>query len=146
MTGIVINNDKTRSNVEARMPRVLVVDDEPLIAMMVEDWLSELECETVGPAGSAQEALALIDGSRVDGAILDVNLGGHTSFAVAAALRERSIPFAFATGHGRERIEERFKDAPTLLKPYDFESVRKVLAAMLERANAPSKGAPKGTQ
>jgi CheY-like chemotaxis protein len=141
----MVDNDKTRSNVEARMPRVLVVDDEPLIAMMVEDWLSELQCETVGPAGSAKEALALIDDGKVDGAILDVSLGGHTSFAVAAALRERSIPFAFATGHGRERIEERFKDAPTLLKPYDFESVRKVLAAMLERGKTPAATPPKGT-
>jgi CheY-like chemotaxis protein len=123
------------------MPRILIVDDEPLIAMMVEDWLGELQCETVGPAGSAREALALIQGAKLDGAILDVSLGGHDSFAVAAALRERAVPFAFATGHGRERIEERFKDAPTLLKPYDFEGVRKVLAAMLARSSAPAKPA-----
>jgi len=133
MMGVMVDSDTPRSKVEAWMPRVLVVDDEPLIAMMVEDWLSELQYETVGPVGSAPEALALIGGVELDGAILDVNLGGHDSFAVAAALRDRSIPFAFATGHGHARIEERFKDAPTLLKPYDFESVRKVLAAMLQR-------------
>jgi len=115
------------------MPRVLVVDDEPLIAMLVEDWLADMQCETVGPAGTAKAALALIDGGNLDGAILDVSLEGHDSFAVADALRERAVPFAFATGHGRERIDERFRDAPTLCKPYDFESVRKVVETLLER-------------
>jgi len=115
------------------MPRVLVVDDEPLIAMLVEDWLADMQCETIGPAASATAALALIDGAELDGAILDVSLDGHDSFAVADALRERAIPFAFATGHGRERIDARFRDAPTLAKPYDFESVRKVVETLLDR-------------
>ena len=115
------------------MPRVLVVDDEPLIAMMVEDWLVELECEPVGPVGSAEDALALIAGEALDGAILDVSLRGHDSFAVAAALRERSVPFVFATGYGRDRIAEPFRDTPTVLKPYNFESVRKAVAGMLAR-------------
>jgi CheY-like chemotaxis protein len=138
----MLDSDRTLSKVQAQMPRILVVDDEPLIAMMVEDWLGELQCETVGPAGSAQEALALIQGRELDGAILDVSLGNHDSFAVAAALRERAVPFAFATGHGRDRIEERFKDVPTLLKPYNFDSVRKVLATMLARGSAAAKPAP----
>jgi CheY-like chemotaxis protein len=116
------------------MPRVLVVDDEPLIAMMVEDWLRELECEPVGPVGSAQDALALIAGDpNLDGAILDVSLRGHDSFAVAEALRARAVPFVFATGHGRDRIVEPFRDTPTVLKPYNFESVRKAVAGMLAR-------------
>ncbi len=117
-----------------RNPRVLVVDDEPLIAMMVEEWLTDLQCETVGPAGSAKAALALIEGAELDGAILDVSLNGHDSFAVASALRERAVPFAFATGHASDRIEERFKDAPTLAKPYNFESMRKVVTTLLERS------------
>src|SRR5262249_28536216 len=125
MTGVIEDRDPPRSRVEAGeawMPGVLVVDDEPLIAMMVEDWLSELQYETVGPVGSAPEALALIGGVELDGAILDVNLGGHDSFAVAAALRGRSIPFAVATGHGHARLEERFKGAPTPLQPLDFQN------------------------
>ncbi|HEY2137605.1 MAG TPA: response regulator [Xanthobacteraceae bacterium] len=115
------------------MPRVLILEDEPLIAMMLDGWLTELACEPVGPAGSVQAALALIDASRIDGAILDVSVGGHDCFAVADALRDRAVPFVFATGHGSEVIEPRFKDAPTLVKPYDFESLRKVLARLLVR-------------
>jgi CheY-like chemotaxis protein len=115
---------------EVRMPRVLVVEDEPLIAMLVEDWLAELECQTVGPAATAQDALALID-DALDGAILDVSLDGHDSFAVAAALRARAIPFAFATGHANDRIDHRFRDVPKLAKPYDFERLKSVLALLL---------------
>jgi CheY-like chemotaxis protein len=122
------------------MPRVLVVEDEPLIAMLVEDWLAELECQTVGPAATIEHALALID-DALDGAILDVSLDGHDSFAVAAALRERAIPFAFATGHANDRIEDRFRDAPKLAKPYDFERVKSVLALLLNRGAAPSRPA-----
>jgi CheY-like chemotaxis protein len=128
------------SEVAVPMPRVLVVEDEPLIAMLVEDWLAELECQTVGPAATAEHALALID-DALDGAILDVSLDGHDSFAVAAALRDRAIPFAFATGHANDRIEHRFRDAPKLAKPYDFERVRSVLALLLNGGTAPSRPA-----
>jgi CheY-like chemotaxis protein len=120
------------------MPRVLVVEDEPLIAMLVEDWLAELDCETVGPAGSVAAALELVGGNELDGAILDVSLEGHDSFAVADALRARHIPFAFATGHGAGRIVDRFRDTPTLAKPYDFERVREVVATLLDRDAAPA--------
>jgi CheY-like chemotaxis protein len=124
------------------MPRVLVVEDEPMIAMLVEDWLAELACEPVGPAGTAAEALALIEGGgALDGAILDVSLDGHDSFAVADALRARDVPFVFATGHGVGRIAERFGDAPTLTKPYDFERVRAVVTTLLDRNGAGSRRA-----
>jgi CheY-like chemotaxis protein len=123
------------------MPQVLVVEDEPLIAMLVEDWLAELECQTVGPAATAEDALTLIGGTKIDGAILDVSLDGRDSFAVAAALRERAIPFAFATGHANDRIEEHFKNVPTLAKPYDFERVKEVLAILFAGGFAPSRPA-----
>jgi len=123
------------------MPRVLVVEDEPLIAMLVEDWLAELDFEPVGPAATAQDALALIAGEKIDGAILDVSLDGHDSFAVADSLRERAIPFAFATGHGSDRIEQRFKGVPTLAKPYDFERVKMVLGLLFDGGAASSRSA-----
>jgi CheY-like chemotaxis protein len=116
------------------MPRILVLEDEPLIAMVVEDWLAELAYETVGPVGSASAALVLIESASPDAAILDVSLGTGDSTAVAAALRARSIPFAFATGRGTASIDPRFRDAPILAKPYDLESLRKVLASLLGRS------------
>jgi CheY-like chemotaxis protein len=120
------------------MPRILVVEDEPLIAMLVEDWLAELECEPVGPAASVPVALGLVERMELDGAILDVSLDGVDSFAVADALLARRVPFAFATGHGVARIVERFRDAPTLVKPYEFEHVREVVARLLDRSVVPS--------
>ena len=123
------------------MPRILVVEDETLIAMLVEDWLAELECNTAGPVGSAAEALALIEAGELDGAILDVSLDGHDSFAVADVLRARNVPFCFATGHGTGRIAERFKEAPTLTKPYDFERVRAAVATLLGGGGAGSRRA-----
>jgi len=121
------------------MPRILVVEDEPLIAMLVVDWLAELAYEAAGPAQTVADALALIGGERLDGAILDVSLEGHDSFAVADALRARGIPFAFATGHGAGRVAERFQDLPTLTKPYDFERVREAVATMLGGGAAASR-------
>ena len=123
------------------MPRILVVEDEALIAILVADCLVELGCETAGPVRTVAEALALVGGGELDGAILDVSLDGDDSFAVADALRARGVPFAFATGHGVGSVAERFKDAPTLVKPFDFARVREAIAAMLDRGVAASRSA-----
>jgi CheY-like chemotaxis protein len=123
------------------MPRILVVEDETLIAILVADWLAELGYEIAGPVGTVAEALALVGGGELDGAILDVSLDGDDSFAVADALRARKIPFAFATGHGAGSVAERFKDATTLVKPFDFARVREAIAAMLARSVAASRTA-----
>jgi DNA-binding response OmpR family regulator len=113
------------------MPRILLLDDEPLISMMMEDWLTELGCETVGPANSVPIALGLIDGASIDGAILDVSLGNEESYSVADALRERGVPFAFATGRGADGVAVRFQDALIVRKPFAFEEVRAVIAKLL---------------
>ena len=83
-------------------PRVLVVEDEPLIAMLVQEWLEELNCSVVGPAASVTGALELIAGVELHGAVLDVSLGKEKSFPIADELRKRGVPFAFATGYGIE--------------------------------------------
>ena len=114
------------------MPRILVLDDEPLIAMMMEEWLAELGCETVGPASSVPSALGLIEGTAIDGAILDVSLGNEESYSVADALRERGVPFAFATGREANGVAVRFKDVLILLKPFDFAEVKVVIAKLLD--------------
>ena len=80
------------------MPRILVLDDEPLISMLMEGWLRELGCEVVGPARCVADGLSLAKSSKLDGAILDVNLAGEKCFSLAAALTQKGVPVAFATG------------------------------------------------
>lgn len=112
------------------MPLILVVDDEPMISLLIENWLNELGCEVL-PARSVQQGLALAEGARLDGAILDVNLGGETCYALADALRARGIPLAFATGDGRLDEAQGFPDPILLNKPFDFEGVKSVLRKLL---------------
>jgi CheY-like chemotaxis protein len=116
------------------VPRILVVDDEPLVSMLVEDWLVELGCEVVGPARSVEQGLDIAGSAQLDGAILDVNLGGNNSFAVAEALKQRGVPFAFTTGDGSIDEEAGFGDPILLSKPFDFEGVKTVLDKLLGAA------------
>jgi DNA-binding response OmpR family regulator len=113
------------------VPRILVVDDEPLIAAMLADWIAELGHEPVGPASSEQSARALIEAGPLNAAILDVSLQSGDSFALAQACRERALPFAFATGHGRTALPLEFADAAVLAKPFDFQTVSALLSALL---------------
>jgi CheY-like chemotaxis protein len=115
------------------MPRILVVDDEPLVSMLVEDWLRELGCEVVGPARSVQQGLDFVGTAPLDGAILDVNLGGQNSYSVGNALKIKGIPFAVATGDGSIDAESGFSDPILLSKPFDFEGVKTVLGKLLTR-------------
>jgi DNA-binding response OmpR family regulator len=117
------------------MPRILVLDDEPLISMMMQDWLAELACETVGPASSVRGALTLIKTVAVDAAILDVSLRSENCYPVADALCKLGIPIAFATGHGGEAIDPRFNDALILSKPFDFEVVKGVVDRLISARN-----------
>ncbi|HEU0065959.1 MAG TPA: response regulator [Sphingomonas sp.] len=110
------------------LPKVLIVEDEPLIAMMLEDFLEVLERGVAGTADSVASALGLIEAGGVDAAILDVNLrGGEKSTAVAQALADRGVPFVFATGGGDDGIDERFRDRPRLQKPFTMDGVAQAL-------------------
>lgn len=113
------------------MPRILVVDDEPLVSMLVEDWLVELGCEVVGPARSVQQGLDMAGSAELDGAILDINLGGNNSYPVAETLQQRGVPFAFVTGDSAVDAESGFADPIVLSKPFDFEGVKAVLGKLL---------------
>jgi DNA-binding response OmpR family regulator len=118
------------------VPRILVVDDEPLISALIENWLTELGCEVVGPAHTVADGLKLADGSQLDGAILDVNLGVDTCYPVANALRAVGVPLAFATGDGRLDEAQGYESAILLPKPFDFENVKTALEALLKRKGA----------
>src|SRR5579885_1169916 len=109
--------------------RILVVEDEGLIALMVEDMLEDLGCEVAASVSSVGEALKwLADGGQLDAALLDVNLGGEHVFAVAEALEAKGAPFAFTTGYG-EIPDRRFADAPVVPKPIRREALEAALKA-----------------
>ena len=121
---------------EFRLPRILILDDEPLVSMLVENWLVELGCEVVGPARSVQQGLDIAGSAELDGAILDVNLGGKNSYQVAETLKQRGVPFAFATGDSAIDASSGFPDPILLSKPFDFEGVKTVLGKLLGAATA----------
>lgn len=111
--------------------RILVVEDEPLIAMMLEDFLDMLGHEVAGTADCVDGALAAIDGGALDAAILDVNLrDGETCWPVADRLVERGVPFVLATGGSGNSIAERYRDRPMLDKPFTMDGVKRVLTTL----------------
>jgi two-component sensor histidine kinase/CheY-like chemotaxis protein len=99
--------------------RVLLVEDEALVAMLMRDMLTELGYSVVGPFSRPADAEAAIAGGGVDAAVLDVNLDGDMVYPVADLLAARGIPFVFVTGYGAESIERRFADVPVLQKPIE---------------------------
>jgi CheY-like chemotaxis protein len=98
--------------------RVLIVEDESLLLMLLEDLLDDLGYEVAGTAGSVEEALASLDRLQVDLALVDVNLGGTASFPVADALTARGIPFLFTTGYGALGLPPEYAQAAVLQKPF----------------------------
>ncbi len=111
--------------------RILIVEDDPLIAMMVEDMLTDLGLTVIGPAGKLEEALALAASTTIDGALLDVHIHGGETFPLADLLSEKGIPFPFSTGSDGTSLPEKYRDTPTLLKPFMQEDVQQVLAELM---------------
>ena len=111
--------------------RVMVVEDEALVAMVLGDSLMELGYCVVGPFSRVGDAMTAVDNEEMDAAILDINLGGELIYPVAHLLAERGVPFMFVTGYGAESIDSRFARVPVLQKPVD----RPTLARTLMRSN-----------
>ncbi|MFL9842140.1 response regulator [Sphingomonas sp. ST-64] len=111
--------------------RILIVEDEPLIAMMLEDFLEMLGKDLAGSADSVATALSVIETGEVEAAILDVNLsGGEKSWPVADALAAAGIPFVLATGGSGDMVADGYKDRPVLPKPFTMDAVEKALDAL----------------
>lgn len=111
--------------------RVLVVEDEVIVGMLLEDMLRELGFEVVAISTRLDEAVQLARGFAIDFAVLDVNLDGQMSFPVADVLRERGVPFLFATGYGSKILEPPYSTTPTLQKPFQIHDLRSVMAALV---------------
>jgi len=113
-----------------RKCRVLLVEDEPMIALLMEDMLDELGCEVVANAGQLNAAMAAADAGDFDIAFLDVNLDGVSAYPVASVLQARSIPFAFVTGYGTTGIEAAHANAPVLQKPFQSRDLAAILGRL----------------
>jgi CheY-like chemotaxis protein len=113
--------------------RVLLVEDEGTVAMMIEDMLAELGCELVASVGSLAKALRIASDEQIDVAILDVNVAGEPVFVVAEVLRGRGVPILFSTGYGAVGIGAEFKCHPVLGKPFSQTELQQMLALTLER-------------
>jgi CheY-like chemotaxis protein len=110
--------------------RVLVVEDEMMVSMLIEDMLTDLGCQVVGPASRLDEAMQLAATSELDCAVLDVNLGGQPIFPLADLLRERGLPIAFATGYGDAGLRAIDHGAPVLQKPFREGDLARVLGEL----------------
>lgn len=111
---------------------ILVVEDESLVAMLLETILEDMGCATLGPISTIDEALAVVaDDQPFDGALLDVNVAGKEVFPVAAALKERGVPFVFSTGYGEGGLPEDWRGHPTIQKPFTEDAVQQALMKVL---------------
>lgn len=111
--------------------RVIIVEDDALLAMALELALSEQGCDVVGLASNLDDATSLAADASFDGAILDVNLAGERVYPVADILSARGIPFLFATGYGRAGLRESDHASPVLQKPYQVTALVKLLSRWL---------------
>ena len=108
--------------------RVLIVEDDVLIALHLEDLLTALGHEVVGQATRVEKAMEIVRDCDIDFAVLDINVAGTQSFPVADILRQRGIPFAFASGYGSEGLMDGYRDFPALRKPYSQEDLEGTIA------------------
>jgi CheY-like chemotaxis protein len=113
--------------------RLLIVEDELLIALELQHIVEQLGGTVIGPAGSVAGALQLLSATTPDAALLDANLEENRVTPVAQACRDRSVPFALVTGYGRLELDEPLlQSVPRADKPFDRRAIRKILAAVLQ--------------
>ena len=115
--------------------RVLVVEDEALVAMLLETILEDMGCIAVGPAATVDEGLRMAADEAVDAALLDVNVAGRQVFPVAQALKDRGVPFVFSTGYGEGGLPDEWRGQPTLQKPFTEAAVRDALMSAMGLAD-----------
>jgi CheY-like chemotaxis protein len=110
---------------------VLIIEDEALVALMIEDMVSDLGCEIAGSFARVADALAAADSLVCDVAILDVNVAGEEVYPLAERLRLRGVPIVFSTGYGELGLRPDFRDAQVIAKPFDEARLRQALEAAL---------------
>lgn len=126
--------------------RVLVVEDEMLVSMLLEAYLKELGCEVTGVAAQLKHGISKAASLPIDAAVLDVNLGEELSWPVAKALRGRGVPIIFATGYELGRMPPELGDVPVLAKPYTKAQVARALRKALQHSHSDVPGCAAGSQ
>jgi two-component sensor histidine kinase/PAS domain-containing protein len=121
--------------------RILVVEDEVIVAWALEDMLAGLGCAVVGPAARINQALTMIEAEAFDAAVVDVNLDGEKSYPVVDALTARGVPFVFSTGYGKAGIAAKYGAFTVLQKPYAISKLGDALSRLLN--TQPSAPAPR---
>jgi DNA-binding NarL/FixJ family response regulator len=116
---------------ENTQSRILIVEDEPLIAMELEELVQELGCEAVGPAGDVPTALRLLADRELDAAVLDIKINGDTSFTIADELLRLGKPWIFTTGCDAEVLDGHYSDVPLVIKPFSREDVSALITEMV---------------
>lgn len=117
-------------------PRVLLIEDEALVAMMIQECLDEFGYQVLGPIGTAGEAAAKAKDGQFEAAVLDINLGDGAVYPIADLLAERGVPFVFVTGYDADSVEARFRQIPILQKPIEREMLRKIFATAAQASAA----------
>lgn len=113
--------------------RVLLVEDQMIVAMQIEDILREAGCEVIGPIATPQSAITVAQSQPLDAAVLDINLDGEKIFPVAEELRRRGIPFILATGYSESTLPEQWREQPRLSKPFRREQLEQLLGSVVSR-------------
>jgi CheY-like chemotaxis protein len=116
------------------MPRILVVEDEYLIRMLLEDMLADLGYAVAEAIGTVAEASKYATAGAFDVAILDVNVDDEEVYPVADILAQRGLPFVFVTGYGEGILPAKYRSRPTLQKPFQAEQLKSMLAGLLKAA------------
>ena len=116
--------------------RILIVEDEAAISLLLEDMLLDFGCEVVGPAGRLSAALDLAAKETFDLAILDVNVAGEPIYPVAETLERRNVPFVFSTGYGSAGIKDAYRDRPVVQKPFAQSDLRQRLLSALQNGRS----------
>jgi CheY-like chemotaxis protein len=124
------NPEQPRAAIDTSRRRLMVVEDEALVAMMMVGFVEELGFRSCGPFANIKEAAAAVRNGSCDGAVLDVNLGGELVYPVADLLTDLGVPFVFVTGYSSDLVDERFNDVPILQKPVQVCDLEQALTSL----------------
>lgn len=126
--------------------RILIVEDESLVALSLMETLTQLGFDVIGPFGTIADASAMLSSGQIDAAILDVNLNGEMIYPLAEQLIARALPFIFVTGYGPESIDKRFAEIPVIQKPVDRDSLHRLFAVTPKKKEKSKRAVAVGRQ